>query len=160
MKRFLKMSKCSLLYLGAILIIVGGLNVECSLFMVRTDLSLTDNYLYTSFVPIVSKIECAKFCSEDASCETATYNVTSRTCSLSSIQSVHDASGYLFSSASGTYVMSRFRYPGKTQLLLLLFKYLFLFSCVYFVLTVRKSSFLTNPKRKNTFFNPCNYISC
>ena len=109
------MSKCSLLFLGAISFIVGGLYVDCSLFMVRNDLSLTDNFLYTSLVPVVSKIVCAEFCSEDASCETATYNVTSRTCSLSIGQSVHDASGHVFTSASGMYVMSKFRYPGKTQ---------------------------------------------
>ena len=113
---FLKMSKRSLLFLGTILLIVGELYVECSLFMVRKDLSLTENYLYTSFVPIVSKIECAKFCSVDASCETATYNVTSRTCSLSSTASVHDSLRWLFTSDSGMYVMSRFRYPGKTEL--------------------------------------------
>jgi len=90
--------------------------VECSLFMVRKDLSLTDTYLYTSFVTVVSKIECAKLCSDDASCETATYNVTSRTCSLSSRASVHDSLRWLFNSAPEMYVMSRFRYPGKTQL--------------------------------------------
>ena len=95
---FFKMSKRSPLFIGAILSIDGELYVDCSLFMVRKDLSLTDTYLYTSLVPIVSKIECAKFCSDDAICETATYNVTSRTCSLSSTASVHDSLRWLFSS--------------------------------------------------------------
>jgi len=101
---------------GVILIIVGELYVDCNLFMVRKDFSLKDNYLYTSFVPVVSRMEFAEFCSEDATCGTATYDATSRTCSLSMIQSDHDASGYLFTSAFRIYVMSRFRYPGKIQL--------------------------------------------
>jgi len=111
------MSKHYLLYRNAILFIVWGqLYVDCSLYLLTKDVYLTEDNLYTSLVSVVSKITCAKFCSEDASCGTATYNVTSRTCSFSSIISVHDGIRNYLPSASGMYVMSRFLYPGKTEL--------------------------------------------
>ena len=111
------MPKHYLLFRDAILLIVWGqLYVDCSLFLLTKNVSLSDNYLYTSLMPVVSKITCAKFCSEDISCGTATYNLTSRTCSFSSIQSVHDGIRNFLPSASGMTVMSRFLYPGKTEL--------------------------------------------
>jgi len=68
---------------------------------------------YVNYDNIQSPMACTSLCKKDDSCMTATFNLTSKMCSFSAMQSMHEDDGHQqFETSPGVNSYAKFRYRG------------------------------------------------